>query len=450
MQKSSIAPVTNRGALTAQKQQKTLINTGQNENPILPFQNHIKSSISNIKSTYQNDIIIDWFEFTIKDKSLDEVLLDFGIIKSDLIHVQSGLFGYDNTFIYKEKMKFMISSRDYNLQTYIDDYKRWKKEIESVKFFHRDGHSKSDVINRYKKSIEKLEESKLKSMGIHIMFSGYACREFETEYDWYWLFDYANKNASAISRIDIAIDVFNDKTMTLPRIRKYLKRGLIVSKAKKALNLEERLTVSGEITGESVRIGSSASETMVVFYNKLQERTSANYIVSDDIKHWYRCEIRLRRESAKNFLNKAVNEYKDFGELTISVLNNLISIKDYKHNQSNNTDRYRWKNAKWWNEFVQTNKKQPLSSKAIQTSIQRKASWIEKSVEKTLASVFIANTDHFMEHDLQDYIINGIKKFDKMTLEQINSYRVEKGASILTQNDIDLIKVKLSEYKKER
>ena len=55
------------------------------------------------------DLVIDWFEFTVKGKSIFEVLKDFGLTEYDAnvtMHLV-GLFGYDTTFVFGEKIKFM-------------------------------------------------------------------------------------------------------------------------------------------------------------------------------------------------------------------------------------------------------------------------------------------------------------------------------------------------------
>src|SRR5690554_3242791 len=107
MTKKDCTPYTNRGVLNNEKCNSNHSWSGSNDC-------HINSLCS-----VKKDIIIDWFEFTIKSKNMEEILNDFGLKSCDLIHVKSGLFGYTDTFVYKEKIKFMFNEKDYH---YIEEY----------------------------------------------------------------------------------------------------------------------------------------------------------------------------------------------------------------------------------------------------------------------------------------------------------------------------------------
>ena len=176
--------------------------------------NQFMSVEENIQSVDKKDVdlIIDWFEFTVKGKSIFEVLRDFGLTEYDAeisMHAV-GLFGYDTTFVFGEKIKFMASSKD----------------------VLRDNSER---------------------MGIHVLMSGKACREFEKKWSWYWLMLYCQDNGCNISRNDIAYDSFTDKYFTNSKVRNSLRRGNASAKAKKALEYTERLVSDGSITGETVK-----------------------------------------------------------------------------------------------------------------------------------------------------------------------------------------------------
>jgi len=385
------APVTNRGALNAQNKvrnvDKSLIITGQNG---------CSTEMGQIKLTMADiEIVIDWFEFTILGKTIDQVLLDFELdIRDDVQLFDTRIDKYDNMFVYKEKIKFLYSSRD----RFVEEDKR---------------------------------------MGIHVIFSGYACREFEIEYSWKWLIRYCVLNDCNISRVDIAYDSFTDKYFTIDRVRRALRNGCCVTKAKTALNYEKYEIDSGTICGETVKFGSSSSETCVVFYNKLQERMNdANYIIDPKIKVWYRCELRVRRDSAYNMIS-LFDQYPDnIPVLSLEILNNYISIKREKRYQTNE-QRTRWTDVKWWSNFLKTTQKLQLSNKAIQTTIQRKKGWLELSVAKSLGVVLVASVDNLFGDELIRFVQNGLKKIKKLDLAMINTYRLERGASVLTKESFD-------------
>ena len=369
------------------------------------------NSLLSTKKLPHFDVVIDWLEFTIKTMSLPDLCNCLGINFKDLVRFNSGLFGYDITFVYREKIKFLLNSKDYDISNY------------SIK----------DNIK------------KENGMGIHVLLSGYACREIEQELEWYKLLDFVYYESSKISRIDIAFDVFNSQLIDLKKVLWYTKRGLLVAKHKKALNTEELVIDTGKIKGHSLKIGSSSSETMVMIYDKYQERDSANYVVDKKIKKWTRIELRLRNKTARQFLSAIFNQQLEIPYTALEVINNLISFKDLKVRQTD-TNRSRWINAPWWNELIGECRKLKLSNKAIQSTIQRKQKWIEKSVEQTLASVFVSCIDDITPDNAIEFIKNGIDKISNMSLNQINEYRLQQKASILDQHDLDLIKYQLSKY----
>ena len=362
------------------------------------------------------DVIIDWLEFTIKTKSVFEILYDWGFEFSKVHMFNSGFFHYDMTYVYGEKIKFLVNSKDlyhafYNpLDESEDNHKLWLKR---------------DYDN---------------TMGVHVLLSGYACREIEGKILWSELLKYVYQHSKNVSRIDFAFDVFDNKILNLETVRWYLKRGLLVSKAKHSIETLKRENDTGKIVGQSVRIGSSASETMIMIYDKLQERESANYIIDDNITTWNRLELRLRRSAALNILKIWQEKDIDPIELAVFSLNNLISFKDKDDKDSNKSRR---KNAIWWNEFINTSKKLQLSDKSIQSSIQRKKTWIENSTLKSLAMVFVADIDDINMTDVNKFVLDGIDKINTYNLQMINNYRLERGASIISQNDLDLVREKI-------
>lgn len=354
-----------------------------------------------VEETIRNvDLIIDWFEFTVKGKNIDEVLADFGLnmFQKEITIIGAGLFGYDITYVYGEKIKFMMSTRDNKL----DDKQK---------------------------------------MGVHVILSGKACREFEQKWSWYWLMQYCQRNNCNISRIDIAYDSFTDKYFTIAKIRNSLKRGNVSAKAKKALENTQRKILDGSIIGETVKFGSSESETSICFYNKLQERASANYIVSKDIKHWYRCELRLRRDAAKNYLNKVLQNPENISVISLGVLKNYI---DFKPRQDMTKNKSRKQSVQWWGSFIGECERVTLATKAVQSTISRKQDWLDQSVSKSMAMVLLADIDDLYGDELQKFLIDGAKKIKQSDINMINKHRLEKGGSVIEDTALQHFKERLN------
>lgn len=364
------------------------------------------------------DILIDWYEFTIKGLHPYQILKLWGIDPDHTVLIHSGQFHYNKTIVYKEKIKFMFCADEW------DQFNEYGTQI-TTPFNH---------------------------MGIHVILSGYACREFETMNisgtnnrlnDWLWLFDFCRIYQCNMTRIDIAFDSYSDKYYTVKRCVQSIKRGEVATKSRTAVITDKIKLEDGAIIGESVRIGSSSSECMCMIYNKLQERESANYVVDPDISHWYRCELRLRRQTANAVIKELFNNEKTFAYDCIGLLRRYIEFKKFIHLQTNKSDKFRMKNANWWDEFVNQAQKVDINRLTKQSSIQKKKDWIDLSVTKTLAMVFLADYDFMTNDDFSELLANGINKLKTMNIDQINEYRIEKGASVLTQKDLMTIQKKV-------
>lgn len=390
------------------------------------------------------DLVIDWFECTflgVSEKGSDgkdhvvaplkiqDVFKHFGLdpYSSDFTNLPSGLNGYNYTFVYKEKIKFMV--RLHSLS-----------DLSKGIF---------DVMNNYDYQ-----------MGVHMMLSGYACREFELKYSWADLFVYCIEVNANISRIDIAWDVFSKMYIQIDTIEKALRKSTITCRSKKALICDEIWIESGAITGQSIKFGSSASNIMLMVYDKLKERKNASYTVSG-VDYWVRLELRIRKELALDFLTKVTSKVeiqKDketafyvtyngdevFTQLACEALFGFIKFREV----GGNKQKTRWPLAPWWQKFIEVSEGLKLSNKAVQTSIQQKYMWIDLSVTKTVAQVLLACSDDIFGFQLHQFLLDGISKIEKMDLKQINTFRIEQGGSVLTDDDLNIIKEKIKGFKR--
>lgn len=344
---------------------------------------HIKRALNegqeSLKGSSPLDVIIDWVQVTFKGLNIKDLLSLLDINIDETYFVSKGLFGYHFTYVYKEKIKFMTSQN--------------------------------------------------KDMGIHLMLSGKACREWE-EYvigSWDKLFHVIHYTDSKVTRIDIAIDSFTTKYFTTTKVINAIRNKTVSSRALYAINTEKIYLQSKTIQGHTISFGNRASEVSVVFYDKLQERKQASYVVNDDIKVWQRCELRLRGDTA----NKCINEYQLDLKLVKGILTNYVNFKQLK---GSTTIRKR-EHIKWWSDFIQDVQPIQLSTKAIQSSIQKKKDWFQLGVSKTLAMLYCSDIEDFNQKELITYISQGMKKFRTQDIDTINQYRIENGASVISHED---------------
>lgn len=360
---------------------KTGLNTALNHCP------------SQSKGVGQIDMLIDWVQVTFKDIKLSELLGIFGINLDDTYYTSKGLHGYQATYTYKEKIKFMISNQEI--------------------------------------------------MGIHLILSGKACREWE-EYiqgGWDTLFQVIWSTNSKVTRIDIAFDSFTKKYFTTSKILNAIRNGTVSTRSTYVINTEKINIKSKEIKGHSIRFGNGSSEVSLIFYDKLEERKQASYEVDPSIKVWERMELRLRGYTANNLVQEWFNNDMSMSmEYAKGILTNYVNFKQY---EGSNTVRNRG-NIKWWSDFLDSAKPLQLSEKAKQSTIQRKKEWFEYSVSKTLSMIYLSNIEDFTQRELVIWITQGLQKFNNSDIDIINQYRIEKGGSIITQQDFNIIKQKLS------
>jgi len=121
-------------------------------------------------------------------------------------------------------------------------------------------------------------------------------------------------------------------------------KNLYLSKATK-------WTVERSSDGTTVYIGSKKSETLIRFYDKAKERG-----YGDDV-HWIRCELRLRRDRAQNFIKLDLPIGEKFGK----VLNNYLRF--VVENPNDPDHKHRWKTEQWWIDFVKTVEKISIYTK---------------------------------------------------------------------------------------
>lgn len=330
------------------------------------------TGVQNPNSNIQ--VTIDWFECTFKNLTHEELLSKYNLTLYDVLEVSKGMHGYDTTFKIDENIKIMINSQD----------------------------NQRDPNER---------------MGTHLLMSGKGCREYESKYNWKYLFKLCVEENANISRIDIAFDSYCEDYFTVQRAKESLMNNTICTKSKSVLIHENRSVTKAEMMGETITIGKNNSDTQVCLYNKLLERNSADGNIPDDITSWYRCELRIRHSAAKNFVLLSYIHWDEFVPTACSVLYNYL---DFKVN--NGEDRkHRMKTVDWWRNFLETANKIQLSSKKKVSTIETKKAWLEKSVVKSLAMCVKADeSEETPAIDLlNDYYNKGLNRITSLMDEHI-------------------------------
>lgn len=399
---SNETPYSITGSQNTRNDDFDLINKGKNEN--------VKISDFSVNNLGQY-ILIDWFQvtifysehllksqdgkelinpFTLNRLSVIKIFKDFfNIEESDIIHESRGINGYTDCYSYKA------------IEIYTCSYD-----------FER--------------------------MGINIKMTGTGCRDFEKlGLSWNDLFKTLFRYVFNVNRIDVAIDDYSNSYYTIPKIKRYVERGLVRSKFKadyeiRRLNLED-----GSIIGEQVQFGSRASQLEITFYNKLLERSYNQFIVDNNITSWVRCELRFRSTRAYELLTR-INNGEELNVLAKGVLSNYINFLVKSPTDSNKS---RWGVVDWWNQFLEGFDKISLTKRNPENDIVKKKQWLYDQVSKTDLSVFAAELDNFeLDSQSSDYLKNfllkGFNNLCDKDIEKINSYRIDNGMVPITKNQL--------------
>lgn len=344
-------------------------------------------------------ICVDWCQFTIIDKfgysAYDYFYNLFGIKKEDINFENKGLFCYKYTYSYKNIKIFTSDNEEY---------------------------------------------------GYHIYLTGQACRDFEDityssnrHTSWLSLFEKAKRYNSNFTRLDIAIDDFSGEYFTIDDLMTCVNNGEITTKFRDVTDFKKIVIDEKKVNGRTLWFGSRASLLQVVFYDKLLERESQNYIVDNEIKFWLRCEMRFRTDRANEIVDKYINETNDFSKVIKGVLDYYVSFLEYSATDSRKS---RWPRKEFWSRYLDNVEKSRLTSIPIETSIVRKKAWIDNTVSRSEFAVLLSSLDNLSLDDktsnyFYELLKSGYARLEEKDLTMINDYRVQNNMSVITMDQIE-------------
>lgn len=356
-----------------------------------------------------SEVVIDWFQVTIFPKKNDK------------------------------KMEKIILGKDYNFTEKIIPvlfYNLFKinpneviKEITGVNGY--------DVRYSYK-GIDIMLNSTRDDMGINILLKGQGCRDFEElGISWQSLFDKLIQFDINFNRIDIAIDRFDKKYFNLELLKKYVKKGLCISKFKKSLGLCMRNLNDGSIASNTLQFGSKASDLEITFYDKYLERINAGKEILEDVEAWIRTELRFRHYKAEQLFYKIYNK-ESYMSLIKSILYNYI---DFKVLYSKDKNISRRSTVKWWLNFLEDTEKLELTSRSSERRITKIHNWLLNMTSKSQLMVYISklhniNFDVIAQDLIYELLVKGSEKITDKDLQIINDYRIANNMIPISRREI--------------
>lgn len=162
-----------------------------------------------------------------------------------------------------------------------------------------------------------------------LVLSGHACRDLETGH-WSWRLFFENVFAFKdtgiatyfrVKRLDIAIDEIGASIQMNPKkVDRYLKQGILTTRATRILFLNEKKITSRCSTGISCYIGQRSSKAYLFLYDKgLEQGMKAG--------RWYRTEIRLRDPFAGEMILNMLNSQLSSGVLVAGYLRKRLQFR---------------------------------------------------------------------------------------------------------------------------
>lgn len=258
-----------------------------------------------------------------------------------------------------------------------------------------------------------------------VNLSGQACRQYE-EYmssvdGWHWhafIKEVMEQNGK-ISRIDLALDIFDNSTPNVRKLQDYVKRGQLSSRSQTFKEINSGRVLDGVLTGFTLYIGSTPQ--ILRIYDKKQEiRDNTGEIVN--VHQWVRWELEITDKKAMGVAKQIITR-RPLNTIIRGILSAHYAFKMQPKGQKDFHNKSRWSNMKWWDKFIEGMPQIPLRVVKEKSTMKKKSGWIDQSVTKSLAMLYQAYKSAFGEDYAKAYISellqNGAEKLTNVDFAMI-------------------------------
>lgn len=234
-----------------------------------------------------------------------------------------------------------------------------------------------------------------------------------------------NTGQVRVNRLDLAFDD-HESWLNLDKIQRYLtKTELTVTRWESfervsASRIKDQSGSDPMDTGETMYLGSRASNSFARIYDKLLElkskmnRDERRAAESEDAlpDHWIRFELELKRQHAQEVANGLLNASNP-ADYALGVLRGKI---DFKSTTGDNRIRRR-SPVRWWDRFTRSCAAVPIRVPRPSLTLERIENWLNRSVAPSLAVYWFAagGLDHG-DRQLKSLISTGAERLDAKKL----------------------------------
>ena len=261
---------------------------------------------------------------------------------------------------------------------------------------------------------------------ILVDFSAKACRQYE-EYmsvadgwTWYEFIKAILENRGKPSRIDLALDIFDESSPSVKQLQDYVKRGQLSTRSQRFRENNGGRTLDGKLDGHTLYIG--ASPQMLRIYDKVSEMKAKGKSV--DVDKWVRWELHLSGKKAMTVI-KYIADGVPLNNIIRGILNAHYSFKTQQKGKIDYNNKSKWSTMRWWDKFIEDIPKIPLRTEKKKLTMANTEQWIQDSVSKPLAMQLIAMSRVFGNDDAKQYMTsvlthgkNKINHYDEAVIEQ--------------------------------
>lgn len=262
---------------------------------------------------------------------------------------------------------------------------------------------------------------------ILIDMSGQACRQYE-EYmsrvdGWHWhnFISFILEQQGKVSRIDLALDVFDDSSPSVRVLQDYVKRGQLSTKSHKFIEINSGRILDGKLTGFTLYIGSSP-QILRIYDKKQERRDNADEVVN--VEKWVRWELELTGKKAMQVALQISNG-KPLNAIVKGVLSAHYCFKTQSKEVIDFHNKSRLPTMRWWEEFIGGIEAIPLKVQRDKLTLKKKKNWVENSTVKSISMLYESFRrvygEKYAEHYLKELIRMGKEKItesDQTLIEQ--------------------------------
>lgn len=274
-----------------------------------------------------------------------------------------------------------------------------------------------------------------------LMISGQGCRTFEQMGgSWMELFTFFQKYGQdylKYGRVDLAIDDYEGKEISIQQIYKLLRKGHYVTQFRK-FKLEDGWTHNGETSGYTITCGSRGSNQLQIYDKKAERKQVEQYDYDVDI--WNRYELRFADDKAKqviDYYTASVIENEDYSIFMNYAVGLLKGALDLKKVNPNDTNKRRWETLPAWDRFCNSVKKKSLNiGSRIETTIEKKLVWVEQDLPTTILDVYIATGSDLQTFFNELLSIMAKAKYERKHIVRMNNFLRKFDSSEITTSDI--------------